>query len=152
MASAFAVTEFDYVTEDSNHHLIILLLLINLFCNKLYEPSLLGIELYYIEYPVIYNFCIKRTAYVIRHTKRISTAYIVIRIIRGYHNYGYILNPVIPVHIYKHFKAVFFRHYHINQNQCYIILIPAEHLYTLHLLMPEEFCICPQVCQQAALC
>ena len=108
--TTFTITEFNNLTKNPDHHLIILFFLIDLICHKGDQPSLLRIKFNGIEDTAKDNLCIKWSANIIRDTHIIRSLDIHFRVITGNHDNRNIFNEMIPVHLYQHFKTIQFRH------------------------------------------
>ena len=117
MQSAFSVSKFHDLAQNTYHDPVIFFFLIDLICNQCDQPPLFRIQFDRVKYSLVNDFRIKRTTDIVRHAHLISTPDALFGIFTRDHDHRHILDPVIFVHIVQYLKTVHSRHHNIQKNQ-----------------------------------
>ena len=118
METAFAVAEFYDMAQYTYQHIRIVFTGTDLVRDHLHQPPLLGVQLDGVGHAAVYDACIKGTIDIITRPQFIRAPDRRIRVLAGDHNDRGILNGVVGIHGFQHFKAVHNGHVDVQQHQC----------------------------------
>ena len=117
MLCALAVAELDDMTEDANHDMAVLLVLIDLVGDHVHQPLLVGVERERVFDTALHNEGVERTADIVGNAKAVTAFDNRAVLGGGDHDDWQLLNPAELIHALEHAEAVDFRHIDIQQQQ-----------------------------------
>ena len=118
METTFTVAEFYDMTQNTHQHIRIVFTGTDLVRNHLHQPPLLGVQLDGIGRAAVHDARIKGAIDIITCTQFVGTPDRRIRVLAGDHNDRGILDGVVGIHGFQHFKSVHNGHIDVQQNQC----------------------------------
>ena len=130
MTATLSITELNYLTQNTDHHTVILFFLIYLIGDQCDQSSLFRIKLDCIIYSPVYNTCIKWTVDIIWNTHFISSSNSLCRIFTGNHNNRDIFQIMVMIHIIQDTKSIHARHNNIQKHKWNTCFILTKHINT----------------------
>ena len=118
--------------KNADHHLTALLFLIDLVTYNACHSPLLGSQQNGICRTAAYQICIKRLRHKIGYPKIISPFNIDRRILCGNNHHRNRVDPVLLIHICKHFKSIHLGHHKIKKDQRKLLCMLLQISHCLH--------------------
>ena len=126
MLCALAVAELDDMTEDADHDMAVLLVLIDLVGDHAHQPLLVGVERERVFDAALHDEGVERTADIVGNAKAVTALDNRTVLGGGDHDDWQLLDPAELIQALEHAEAVDFRHIDIQQQQVDIHIL-LEH-------------------------
>ena len=117
MTATLSITELNYLTQNTDHHTVILFFLIYLIGDQGDQLALLRIKFDRIKYSPMNNFCIEWSVDVIRYPHLVGLFDTGRRILTGDHDHRNIIDPLIFIQELQNFKSIHDRHHNIEKHK-----------------------------------
>ena len=136
MQAALAVAELDDMTEDADHDMAVLLVLIDLVGDHAHQPLLVGVEPERVFDAALDDVRVERTADVVGNAETVAALNGLAVVGGGDHDDRNLVDPAELVHVLEHGEAVHLRHIDVEQHQIdvHILLEHPERLRAVHCL------------------
>ena len=118
MGAAFAVAEFYDMAQYTHQHIRVIFTGADLLRDHLHQPPLLGVQLDGVGHTAVHDTSIEGAIDIITCAQLIGTPDRRIGVLAGDHNDRDILDGVVGIHGFQHFKAVHNGHIDVQQHQC----------------------------------
>ena len=115
--TAFAVAKSQYITQNSDHNIVVFFFFINLVYNHIYQTLLVRIKCQCILDSFLYDNRVKRPCNIIGNTHLIGFTHSINRFFRGDHNNWSFIDPLETVHPFQDSKTIHLWHVDIQQHQ-----------------------------------
>ena len=126
MLCALAVAELDDMTEDADHDMAVLLVLIDLVGDHAHQPLLVGVERERVFDAALHDEGVERTADIVGNAEAVTALDNRTVLGGGDHDDWQLLDPAELIQALEHAEAVDFRHIDIQQQQVDIHIL-LEH-------------------------
>ena len=148
MGAAFAVAEFYDMTQYTYQHIRIIFTGADLLRDHLHQPPLLGVQLDGVGHTAVHDMSIEGAIDIITCAQLIGTPDRRIGVLAGDHNDRDILDGVVGIHGFQHFKAVHNGHIDVQQHQCNVFGFCLQFFHAF----PSVFCFQDMVTIPQDLC
>ena len=117
MGTALSIAEFYDMAQDTHQRIGVVFTGTDLIRHHLHQPPLLGVQLDGVGHAAVHDTRIEGAVDIIAGSQLIGTPDRGVGVVAGDHNDRGILDGVVGIHGFQHFKAVHHGHIDIQQHQ-----------------------------------